>query len=93
MTHYIFFILFISSRSPVFYVQDFDIILTYFKDFKTYFEKNMAANDVIMRGTGIEVIQMSCRIDLNLTSWVTGRPLLIKNRNNLWLPSEISNIF
>ena len=52
MTHYIFFILFISSRPPVFDVQDIDIILTYFKDFKTYFEKNMAANEVIMGGTG-----------------------------------------
>ena len=65
MTHYIFFILFISSRPPLYYVQDVNIILTYFKVFKTYFENNMTANEVIMGGT--EVIQMSCRSDLNLT--------------------------
>ena len=52
MTHYIFFILFNSSRPPVYYIQDVDIILTSFKDFRTYFGKNMAANEVIMGGTG-----------------------------------------
>ena len=53
MTHYIFFVLFISSRPQVYYGQNVDFILTYFKGFKTYFEKNMAANKGIMGGTGI----------------------------------------
>ena len=42
----------IVCRALVFYLHDFDIILTYFKHFKTYFEKNMTANEVIMSGTG-----------------------------------------
>ena len=36
----------------MYYLQVVDIILTYLKDLKIYFDKNMAANEVIMGGTG-----------------------------------------